>query len=122
MLNDPTQSIHLREQALYALAKEPTPAHLERVVQALEDDYFGVRWEAAVVLAKLGDVALVPLLQVLVRQHDSVWLREGAHHVCYYSSSAKVCEQTQSLQTALRGPAAEVATADAAAKLLQTLF
>ncbi|MEZ4865213.1 MAG: HEAT repeat domain-containing protein [Caldilineaceae bacterium] len=120
-LNDPTQSVYVREQALRILAQTPTSEHLARMIQALEDEHFGVRWEAAALLAELGEVALRPLLRALVYQHDSVWLREGAHHICYYSSSPQVREWTQPLQKALRGSAAEVATTDAAAKLLQSL-
>lgn len=121
LLNDPLLSPYEREKGLQALAEEPTPAHIERLLEALEDNQFGIRWSAAALLAEMGDKALVPLLQLLIRQHDSVWLREGAYHICYYSSSATVTEQTRALRKALRGPAAEVATTDEAVKLLQIL-
>lgn len=120
-LSDPTQSTNSRELALHTLAKTPTPDHLLRLSQALTDEEFGVRWTAAVLLADLGSLALKPLLQTLVSEHESAWLREGAHHVFYYSRSASVRQQTEALQQALRCPAAEVATASAAVKLLQTL-
>ncbi len=119
LLNDPLLSPYEREKGLQGLADDPTPAHIERLLEALEDNQFGIRWTAAALLAEMGDKALVPLLQLLIRQHDSVWLREGAYHVCYYSSSATVAKQTQALRKALRGPAAEVATTDEAVKLLQ---
>ncbi len=121
LLNDPLLSPYEREKGLQALADDATPAHIERLLEALEDNQFGIRWSAAALLAEMGDKALVPLLQLLIRQHDSVWLREGAYHVCYYSNSATVAEQTRALRKALRGPAAEVATTDEAVKLLQHL-
>lgn len=120
-LNDATQSANSRELALDPLAKKPTPDHLLRLCQALTDEEFGVRWTAAVLLADLGSVALKPLLQTLADEHESAWLREGAHHVFYYSRSAWVRQQTETLQQALRGPAAEVATASEAINLLQRL-
>ena len=119
-LNHPSRDVYTREEAVRQLAEDPTHADLLRLAQALEDQQFGVRWEAAVQLANLGDEALPPLLHILVTQHESTWLREGAHHVCYYSRSARVRSETQALQKALRGPAAEVAAADAAVKLLRT--
>ncbi|MCB0065274.1 MAG: HEAT repeat domain-containing protein [Caldilineaceae bacterium] len=122
LLNDPLRSPYEREQGLHALAADPTPAHIERLLEALEDNQFGIRWTAAAALAEMGERALVPLLQLLIRQHDSVWLREGAYHICYYSSSPKVTAQTQALRKALRGPAAEVVTTDEAVKLLQQLL
>lgn len=118
-LEDPTEDVYIREEAVRELASHPTEVEITRLVQALDDRQFGVRWEAAVQLAGLGDVALPPLLRTLVNQHGSTWLRQGAHHVCYYSSSDRVRNETQVLQKALRGPAAEVATADAAVKLIQ---
>lgn len=118
ILNDTSQDVYVREKALHVLAGHPTPANLARLVQALEDPKASVRWVAADVLAHLGDIALPPLLNKLVDEHNSVWLREGAYHVCSHSSSPVVHEQTQELQEALRGPAAEVATTDAACKLL----
>jgi len=121
LLNDPLLSPYEREKGLQALADDPTAEHITRLLEALEDNQFGIRWSAAALLAEMGDKALVPLLQILIRQHDSVWLREGAYHICYYSSSATVAAQTQALRRALRGPAAEVATTDEAVQLLQTL-
>lgn len=118
LLNDPRQDLRVREAAIHKLASEPTPTNLERLVSALEDPAVSIRWVAADDLAHLGATALPTLLQRLASQHDSLWLREGAYHVCCYSSNGKVREQTHALQQALRGPAAEVATTDEAIKLL----
>ena len=48
---------------------------------ALEDARSGIRWLAAEGLIAIGREALPPLLQALIHQSDSEWLREGAHHV-----------------------------------------
>lgn len=121
LLNDPAQDVFAREEAIHILAGNPTLPNLERLIQALEDPTGSIRWVAADDLAHLGDVALPTLLRRLASDHDSAWIREGAHHICRHSSSLKVREQTQALQAALYGPAAEVATAQAAIDLLQAV-
>ena len=121
LLTNTQEDVFAREAAIYYLGHKPTKGNLAHLVRALEDSEFGVRWVAAVVLAEVGDDALLPLLQGLTEQHDSAWLREGTHHVLHYSSSQKVREQTAALQKALRGPAVEMATMHEAAKLLPEL-
>ena len=121
VLDSATRSAQEREEALHILAKDPIPAHIDRLIQALEDRQLGVRWEAAVALAKLGNLAVVPLLRALIYQHDSAWLREGAHHVFSACSDPDICKRTEALRQALRGSAPEVATTDAAFKVLQSL-
>jgi HEAT repeat protein len=50
-------------------------------VRTLEDEKSAVRWLAATALINLGRDALVPLLQGLEGHSESIWFREGAHHV-----------------------------------------
>jgi HEAT repeat protein len=42
---------------------------------------FDVRWLASEGLITIGPPALLPLLRELVKRPDSLWLREGTHHV-----------------------------------------
>jgi HEAT repeat protein len=53
------------------------------LIKALEDKMFDVRWLAAEGLNSIGNDALVPLLQALEKHPDSLWLREGVHHVLH---------------------------------------
>jgi HEAT repeat protein len=53
------------------------------LIAALEDRMFDVRWLAAEGLNAIGHEALVPLLQALKERPDSLWLREGVHHVLH---------------------------------------
>ncbi|MEZ4664042.1 MAG: HEAT repeat domain-containing protein [Caldilineaceae bacterium] len=117
-LNDVKQNWAMREDAAIYLGSHPTPVNLERLVEALEDDSFGVRWTAGVALASAGDAALEPLLRAL-SQRSSAWLREGAHHIFYYSANEHVSQQTTDLLKAMRGPASDVATMSLAGKLLR---
>jgi len=53
------------------------------LVRTLEDEEFDVRWLAAEALIAIGRDALVPLIQELERRPESIWLRQGAHHVLH---------------------------------------
>jgi hypothetical protein len=78
-LVDPRDQV--RWESAKALSQTGDPAPAPALVKALEDENFGVRWLAAQGLITAGYKGLQPLLQALVHHSDSVWLREGAHHV-----------------------------------------
>jgi HEAT repeat protein len=71
----------LRWEAAKALGDIRDPVAAPALVAALEDEVFDVRWLAAKGLIALRSEGLVPLLQALLGRSDSLWLREGAHHV-----------------------------------------
>lgn len=121
VLDDTRQDYRTREQAVHDLSGHPTPQTAERLVQALEDEEFGVRWAAAVALIQMGKIALPALLRALTQRPDSVWLREGAHHILHYTGDAKIRQQTAGLLEALKGPAAQLSTAQTAYAILQSL-
>jgi hypothetical protein len=74
-------SAHARWEAAKALGKITDPGAAPALVRALEDEKAAVRWLAATALISLGRDALVPLLQSLEDNSDSIWFRDGAHHV-----------------------------------------
>jgi HEAT repeat protein len=53
------------------------------LVEALLDEEFDVRWLAAEALIAIGHDGLEPLLRALEEHPESVWLRQGAHHVLH---------------------------------------
>jgi HEAT repeat protein len=71
----------VRWEAAKALGQIGDPAATQALVKALEDEMFDVRWLAAEGLIAIGHGAVVPLLHALTKHSDSLWLREGAHHV-----------------------------------------
>ncbi|MGA2284982.1 MAG: HEAT repeat domain-containing protein [Dehalococcoidia bacterium] len=79
LLNDPDW--HVRWEAAKALQSIADPRAAPALVRALRDARFGVRWLAAEALVALKEGALGPLLDALVHQGDSLWLRRGAHRV-----------------------------------------
>ncbi|MCB0022746.1 MAG: HEAT repeat domain-containing protein [Caldilinea sp.] len=121
VLDDATRPAMEREQAAHKLAAAPAPESVERLVAALEDEESGVRWAAAAALIDCGETALAPLLNALVSQPDSTWLREGAHHVFSNTRSLKVQQATADVVKALKGPASGVATTEAAVRALMAL-
>lgn len=111
-----------REQAIRELKKYPDPAVIARLIQTLDsEEDSGVRWAASNTLIEFGDAALRPLLHALVERHDSVWLREGAYRVFHDTHSYKVQQVAGDLIKALKGPAAESTTTDAAVRALRKL-
>jgi HEAT repeat protein len=111
-----------REQAIHRLGHSPTLDVIEHLIKLLEDNADGVRWAASSALIECGDAALKPLLQALLDQHDSVWLRRGAYRVFHDTKSYKVQQATGEVVKALNGPAAESTTTDAAARALMKLM
>lgn len=51
------------------------------LVVMLDDRELSNRWVAAHSLSLMGKPAVIAILQALVERGNSVWLREGAHHV-----------------------------------------
>jgi HEAT repeat protein len=121
VLEDTSQDYRTREQAVHELSGHPTPQTAEWLVQALEDEEFGVRWAAAVALIQMGELALTPLLRALTQRPNSIWLREGAHHILYYTGDTRFRQKTAGLLEALKGPAAQLSTAQTAYAILQSL-
>ena len=73
----------VRWEAAKALSKIGDPTASQSLINALEDKMFDVRWIAAEGIIAIGRKALIPLLATLTKRGDSLWLREGAHHVIH---------------------------------------
>jgi HEAT repeat protein len=80
-LADPNQWV--RWEAAKALGQIGNPAATHALVKALEDRMFDVRWLAAQGLINIGPDVIIPILKALIERVDSVWMREGAHHVLH---------------------------------------
>jgi HEAT repeat protein len=91
----------LRWEAAKALGEIGNLAAAPALVAALEDEVFDVRWLAAEGLVALRGEGLVPLLSALVERPDSLWLREGAHHVLHDVSRGRLEEVLRPVVAAL---------------------
>jgi len=74
-------SEHARWEAAKALGEIGDPRTAAALVSALCDRKAAVRWLAGEALINLGRDALAPLLRGLEGSSDSIWFRDGAHHV-----------------------------------------
>lgn len=79
LVDDPAPEV--RWEATHALADMRRAAAAPLLVAELTDDDGGVRWLAAEGLVTLGPQALQALLHALLEHSESVWLRDGAHHI-----------------------------------------
>lgn len=78
-----------------ALSQIGTQKAAQVLVDALEDNDFSVRWIAAEGLIHIGSDGLIPLLKALRKNTDSIWLREGSHHVIHDLVNRKLVNETE---------------------------
>jgi|GEM_PF-2297853 len=113
----------LREKAIRYLKEHPDSQAIEHIVNALEDDSFGVEWEASNALTSLGRDCLVALMMALTdpARAGDVRLRNGAYRILKHMNFPDIDHQVWKLITATKGPAADLMTMIEANKLLQEL-
>ena len=90
-------------------------------MKTLEDEEPGVRWLAAEGLIKMHRASLKPLFQALIERPDSLWLREGDHHVLHDLAKMGFAEGALPVLAALEG-IEPTATVPGAARRLWTPF
>jgi HEAT repeat protein len=91
------------------------------LIKALDDKLFDVRWLAAEGLDSIGHEAIIPLLQALEKHPDSLWLREGVHHVLHNLEGGHLNKILDPVLTALEGFEPSVEAPLAAGKALEAL-
>jgi len=82
----------VRWKAAKALGQIGSSAATLALVKALEDRMFDVRWLAAQGLIPIGPEAIIPVLNALIERADSIWMREGAHHVLHDLAEGRLKE------------------------------
>ena len=107
----------VRWEAAKTLAQIGDPTAIQALVDALEDEKFDIRWLAAEGLIHTGSKVIRPLLKALTARPDSLWLREGAHHVLHDLPEADFKQTVKPVLAALEDvqPSLEVALAAEAA-------
>ncbi len=112
-----------RWEAVKALGQIADPSSSPAVIKALEDEVFDVRWLAAEALLNIGTESIPPLLKALFENPNSLFLREGAHHVIRYmmKENNKFDEVLKPVLEALEGPAPRAAVPPAARTALEKL-
>lgn len=119
LLGDRNEQV--RWEAAKALGEIADPKTAAPLTCALEDEEFDVRWLAAEGLIALKHEGLPSLLKALMERPQSVWLREGAHHVLHDLARTSLRKQVKALLEALEGVGPEIDVPPAAQKLLNSL-
>lgn len=92
------------------------------LVERLEDENAGIRWAASDALIGLRQAAIRPLLEALMRDLDSLWLRQGAHHILHVMKDAgRLNEAEVKVFEALEDAEPSVSVPWAAEKALEAL-
>ncbi len=105
-LADP--SVLVRWQAAKALSQFHNPDTANDLMNAMEDEDFGVRWLAAEGLIAMGPASLEAVLQGLISCFPSIRMREGAHHVLHAMADGGLHDETiEKLLRALQGLATQ---------------
>jgi HEAT repeat protein len=107
-----------RTDAAHFLATDASAESIAALVAALSDADHGVRWAAGSALALLGEPAMPAVLSALLQPNVDKTLRDGVRHVLTDNRSANVRQLSVPLVKALKGPEADIAAMQEAAKLL----
>jgi HEAT repeat protein len=109
-----------RTDAVHFLATDASAESIAALVAALSDADYGVRWAAGSALALLGEPAMPAVLGALLQPHVDKTLRDGVRHVLTDNRSPNVRQLSVPLVKALKGPEADIAAMQEAAKLLRS--
>lgn len=114
---------NIRWQAAKILSELQEPETAPALVKVLaDDDHFGVRWLAAEGLIGMKLKGIETILQALIHRPDSVWLRQGVHHVLHSLHDSKLTgDSLDDVLTALEGWVPSVEIPVAAKKALEDL-
>lgn len=110
-----------RREAAIVLSSCATPDAAPALVAALEDQNSGIRWLAAKGLIAAGRGGLEPLLRELINRSESVWLRDGAHHVLRALVRRSADDPVGAVLGALEGPEPDLTVPPAAMGALRAL-
>jgi len=117
-----TANSQLRWQVIKILDGIQDPAAARVLVEQLKDDNAGVRWAASDALIALRRDAIPPLLETLIRDFDSLWLRQAAHHILHVFKDAGILiEAEEKVFEALEDVEPAMAVPWAAEKALESL-
>lgn len=121
ILEDLSLPATTRDEAAQYLVNLDNEDEIRQLVATLSNDDFGVRYEAAHLLAMMGSKALPALLEALVNPKlvaDSR-IREGVMHVLRNNHDPQVIRETATLRSAIKGWAPDLYTMREADHLLE---
>jgi HEAT repeat protein len=110
-----------RWEAAKALSQIGDASATQALITAITDKVFDVRWLAAEGLISIGRPALVPLLKEVIKNPESIWLREAAHHILHELNNERVSAVINPILRALQDSDATLQTPLLAQRALNVL-
>jgi hypothetical protein len=107
-------------EAAKALGQIGSPRAIDALLEILDNKEFELRWLAAEGLSAIGEPAVAPLLTSLMKNPQSVWLQQSAHHVLL-DAPASLAGILGPVIRAIEGPDPSVRIPIEAAKALDLL-
>ncbi|OGO65814.1 MAG: hypothetical protein A2030_04990 [Chloroflexi bacterium RBG_19FT_COMBO_50_10] len=112
----------LRWQVIKVLEGIQDISAASALVECLKDENAGVRWAASDALISLSQAAIPPLLEALTHDSDSIWLRQGAHHILHVMKDAgRLHQAEENVFEALEDVEPSVAVSWVAEKALEAI-
>jgi len=112
---------HLRWETIKTLTQIADPDSIPILINALENNYFDIRWLAAEGLIEIGKKSIKPLMEAIISNQDSTFLREGLHHVLKGLQAKKIFVDRQSIIQQLENPNKEFTLAFTANLILEKM-
>lgn len=122
-LENPLSNPQVHREATQYLAALDDCEEAKGLVESLESNDFGVRWEAANLLAELGVKSVSAVLKALMdpgRVADAQ-MREGVVHMIHVMQDHDLKHKLEPLVECLKGPAADISTMWQAYRILQSI-
>ena len=98
----------LRWEAVKTLIDISDPDTIPLFLLALQDEDVDVRWVAAEGIISFGNKGIIAMLEALISNPDSFYLRKGAHHIIREYLKVKPVNELNSLFKALGSIDAEL--------------
>ncbi len=115
-------NLELRWQIIKIMESISDPSTIPALVEQLKNENAGVRWAASNALIGLKRESIPPLLEALVHDFDSIWLRQSAHHILHvFKDFGKLTDAEVKVFEALEGIEPTASVPWAAQKALESL-
>lgn len=99
---------HIRWHAARSLGEAGDPRAVHLLAEGLYDEVYNVRWATSDVLSKLGEPAVLAVLELLSQRPPDEPARQAIYHALHGLVSAELRARLAPLLEALHGPAADL--------------
>lgn len=117
-----TANLQLRWEIIKVLEGISDRTTIPILVDQLKYEHAGVRWAASNALIGMGRDSIPSLLEALIHDFDSIWLRQSAHHILHVlKDDGKLYDAEEKVFDALEGVEPSASVPWAAERALELL-